>query len=323
MSITAVSGMPRILVDDAGAEASPSLFAVALAVAALIHLILILGVGFAFPHSGPAKGSTRPLEVLVLRSAAPSDKTPEMVDAFAQVDREGGGVDESPKADTEPMPEAPAPQQESDRAASLLPPPLLEPPPAALPGSGEPQLLARSEPLAELAPIPESMPTEPPEQPVPETQSRQISAAQILASRDQEIAELTARIRRSSAAYAQRRRRKAISASTREYKYASYLEAWRRKVERVGNLNYPEEAKRYKMHGSLILHVAVREDGSIERTSVIRSSGFDLLDEAAIRIVELAAPFAPFPPDIRAETDVLDITRTWHFLSSNRLGWEK
>jgi protein TonB len=76
------------------------------------------------------------------------------------------------------------------------------------------------------------------------------------------------------------------------------------------------------MYGNLILHVAVRADGNIERVRVLRSSGFDLLDEAAVKIVELAAPYAPFPPDIRAEADVLDITRTWQFLSSNRLGWE-
>ncbi len=76
------------------------------------------------------------------------------------------------------------------------------------------------------------------------------------------------------------------------------------------------------MYGNLILHVAVRADGSIEHVRVLRSSGFEVLDEAAVKIVELAAPFAPFPPDIRAETDVLDITRTWQFLSNNRLGWE-
>ena len=76
------------------------------------------------------------------------------------------------------------------------------------------------------------------------------------------------------------------------------------------------------MYGTLILHVAVRADGSIEGIRVLRTSGFDVLDEAAIKIVQLSAPFAPFPPDIRSETDVLDITRTWQFLRSNRLGWE-
>jgi protein TonB len=94
-------------------------------------------------------------------------------------------------------------------------------------------------------------------------------------------------------------------------------------VERIGNLNYPKAAKDQHLSGSLILHVAVRADGSVESVRVVRSSGYDLLDRAAIRIVELAGPYAPFPPDIAAETDVLDIVRTWQFLRGGRLGWER
>lgn len=146
------------------------------------------------------------------------------------------------------------------------------------------------------------------------------SAAAILASRGQEIARLNAKLVEDTAAFANRPRRKAISASTKEYKYASYLETWRRKVEAIGNLNYPEEARRRKLYGNLILQVGVRADGSLEEVRVLRSSGSTILDEAAVRIVHLAAPFAPFPPDIRRETDFLDITRTWQFLSNNRFG---
>ena len=147
-----------------------------------------------------------------------------------------------------------------------------------------------------------------------------LSAAAILASRGQELARLNAKLVEDTAAFANRPRRKAISASTQEYKYASYLETWRRKVEAIGNLNYPEEARRRKLYGNLILQVGVRADGSLEEVRVLRSSGSTILDEAAVRIVHLAAPFAPFPPDIRRETDFLDITRTWQFLSNNRFG---
>ena len=146
------------------------------------------------------------------------------------------------------------------------------------------------------------------------------TAGQILASRGQEIAKLSAKIEEETTAYANRPRRKAISASTQDYRYASYMEAWRRKVEAIGNLNYPDEAKRQKLYGNLILRVAVRADGSLEEVRVLRSSGSKILDAAAVRIVHLAAPFAPFPPDIRKETDYLDITRTWQFLSNNRFG---
>ncbi|MBA1330730.1 energy transducer TonB, partial [Candidatus Endoriftia persephone str. Guaymas] len=96
----------------------------------------------------------------------------------------------------------------------------------------------------------------------------------------------------------------------------------RRKVERIGNLNYPDAAKRQQLYGNLVLHVAVRADGTIEKVRVLHSSGHKILDDAAIRIVRLAAPYSPFPSNIREEIDVLDITRTWQFLRSNRLGTE-
>ncbi|MCG6862954.1 MAG: energy transducer TonB [Chromatiaceae bacterium] len=317
-------------IDDPATDTSSYLFIAALLTACFVHLILILGVGFAFPNAARENQTTHQLEIIVLRQAAPSNVTPEIADAFAQVDREGGGVEEAQTANDEPKPE-PAPDFfEPEPEPALLeplpvqaPPPLpepVDPEPAATEQPTDPAILLQ--PAPESAPVAERQPSALIAPPPLENTRTKVTTAEILASRNLEIAELTARIQLNSAAYANRPRRKAISASTREYKYASYLEAWRRKVERVGNLNYPEEAKRHKMYGNLILHVAVRADGNIERVRVLRSSGFDLLDEAAVKIVELAAPYAPFPPDIRAEADVLDITRTWQFLSSNRLGWE-
>jgi protein TonB len=144
----------------------------------------------------------------------------------------------------------------------------------------------------------------------------------VFASRSAEIAALTERINARSTSRDGRPRRKAISTNTKEYRYASYMEAWRRKVERIGNLNYPQAARELGLFGSLILHVAVRADGSLEGVRVVRSSGHDVLDQAAVSIVQLAAPFAPFPEGIAAETDVLDITRVWQFQRNHRLGWD-
>jgi protein TonB len=315
-----------------GHPGSHRVLLVSLALAAALHALLLLGVGFDLPEPKTGPQRVAPLEVVVLRKAAPTDVEPEEADAYAQVNREGGGT-ESDRTVTDDRPveqvvEPPPPLEAALPEPFLepLPPPLAEPEPAPeqAPEEAAPVAVTTAEdPLAlrlEPPPLPE-----PPPEPLPELlppDEPPVTAAQILASRNLEIAKLTARIQEKSAAYAKRTRRKAISASTREYKYASYLEAWRRKVERVGNLNYPEAAKERRLYGNLILHVAVRADGSLEDVRVLRSSGFDVLDEAAVRIVELAAPFAPFPPDIRAETDVLDITRTWQFLSSNRLGWE-
>jgi len=157
---------------------------------------------------------------------------------------------------------------------------------------------------------------------IPRPGSKLVGVAEILASRGRALATRTDRIPDDPTASESYPRRKAIGAGTREYKYASYLEAWQRKVEHVGNLNYPEAAKRRKLYGYLRLRVAIRADGHLEWVRVLRSSGSELLDKAAVGILELAAPFAPFPPAIRAETDLLEVTRTWRFSRSNRLGGE-
>ena len=97
------------------------------------------------------------------------------------------------------------------------------------------------------------------------------------------------------------------------------MSEWVRKVERVGNLNYPDAARREGITGKLLLDVALNPDGTIRNISVLRPSGHSLLDEAAVRIVNLAAPYAPFPPDIRKDADVLHITPTWEFSTTNRM----
>jgi len=130
------------------------------------------------------------------------------------------------------------------------------------------------------------------------------------------IASLSAEIKRKLEVKSKRPRRKFISASTREYKFAAYMEAWRAKVERVGNINYPDEARKRKLSGSLILDVALNPDGSINQITLRRSSGHKVLDDAAVRIVNLASPYAPFPENIRKDTDILHITRTWQFLNN-------
>ncbi len=133
------------------------------------------------------------------------------------------------------------------------------------------------------------------------------------------MASLSAEIRQRKVAYEQRLRHKHISASTQEYRYASYMENWRAKVERVGRLHYPDEAKRQRLSGNLLLDVALNPDGTVRNITLHRSSGLKVLDDAAMRIVRLAEPFAPFPDNIRKETDVLHITRTWIFKSGASL----
>ena len=176
----------------------------------------------------------------------------------------------------------------------------------------------KTKPVEEIAdqqkPEEEVQEREMPEKPeMPPTPS-----ATALMTNSLKIASLSAQIRQKLQAKAERPRRKFISASTKEYKYASYMEAWRSKVERVGNLNYPDAARKNKLSGKLILDVALNKDGSINQITVRRSSGHQVLDDAAIRIVKLASPYSPFPDHIREETDILHITRTWQFLNSHK-----
>ena len=134
-----------------------------------------------------------------------------------------------------------------------------------------------------------------------------------------EMDKLEALISKQQDEYQKRPKRKFIGARAKEYRYALYVEAWRQKVEKIGNLNYPEAAKNLKMYGQLQMTVSIKADGSIEAIELNRSSGHKVLDEAAKHIVELGAPYAKFPDDVKKEIDILSITRTWTFTKEDSL----
>ena len=327
-------------------QGSNRVFGLTLGLAILAHAFVILGVRIEPPR--PERRGISTVEVVVLHQPGPQAAVADQVAAPAQSTQSGSGegwvdattrqeeVDRSPGTVRD---EAAIPSLDEPTSEEVKPQPLAVPEPVA-----EPIDAPMPEPAPQPDPVPDPEPPgaelqRPPEAPVltaepllPEAPSLParplagptapaVSAAQILASRNLEVARLSARIDEQTGVFANRPRRTSVSSSTKEYKYANYLEGWRRKVEQIGNLNYPEEARRKHLYGNLILRVAVHADGSIEQTQVLRSSGFKVLDEAAIHIVELAAPYAPFPPDIAAETDILDITRTWQFQRNNKLGW--
>ena len=139
-----------------------------------------------------------------------------------------------------------------------------------------------------------------------------------LAANAMTIARFEGEINRNIEEYNKRPRKAFIGARTAEYRFAQYVEDWRQKIERIGNLNYPESA-RGRLYGSLVITVVIRSDGELERVEVNRPSGHRVLDDAARRIVQLGAPYASFPPDIRRDTDIIEITRTWSFTSADRL----
>jgi protein TonB len=266
---------------------------VTLLVAAALHAFVILGITFAplDPNRPPHRQQS--LEIIVVNPVAEPPEEEEKPDFLAQTSQTGSG------------------EQREPVKPSFEETPLPMPSPQPLQVTPKPQQKRLS---TEISPQKTELETPPDKIPV------QLSASQLLTSKNQEIARLTAELERKTQAYAKMPKRKAISASTKEYKYAAYLDAWRRKVERVGNLNYPDVAKRRSLYGNLVLHVAVRADGGVERIRVLHSSGHKILDDAAVRIVRMSAPFSPFPEEIRKETDILDITRTWQFLRSGQFG---
>ena len=277
-----------------------------LSLAILAHGMLILGVTFIEEDQAPARYDT--MEIVLVRQTSPP---PEEAEALAQASLAGGGETADPVQPGSPLPDPglgtppaqpaptpPAPAQAQAAPTETAPPGSDNPPEIAVPDDSGPPT-----------------PVETAAQPAEETPAKTPSATALLASSFR-IAALSANIRQKLETRAQRPRRKFISASTKEYRYAAYMEAWRAKVERMGNLNYPEEARRRKLSGSLLLEVALNANGTINEIMIRRSSGEKILDDAAIRIVELAAPYAPFPHKIKQETGVLHIIRTWQFMDN-------
>jgi protein TonB len=155
--------------------------------------------------------------------------------------------------------------------------------------------------------------------PVDAAERNELPTANELMQRTLEAVKLEAQIAKDMEAYQKRPKRRFVGARAEEYRFARYVEDWRLKVERVGNLNYPAAAREQKLYGSLLLTVSIRSDGTVERIDINRSSGSRILDAAAVKIVEMSAPFAAFPPDIKRDTDVLHITRTWMFTKGDEL----
>lgn len=241
-----------------------------------------------------------PMEVVLVN--AKTVDSPLNPDALAQANLAGGGNTDEDRRLKSPLPASSKTQTGNEEVALKARVAELEQQAKAL--------LTQLQPDAQMqAPAQNNPPT--PAQPA-------IDASQ-LNSQAREMAQLQARISQQWDEYQRRPKRAFVGANVREYAFARYVEDWVTKVERVGNVNYPEAARRQGLYGSLKLTVSVYADGRIEKVEVDRSSGSRILDAAAIRIVELAAPYARFPDDMRAKADILSITRTWTFTRSDQL----
>jgi len=264
----------------------------------LAHMVVILGITFAFPAFRELQGLPT-LEITLVQTT--SDIKPEKPDFLANASQDGGGTSTKPDIARNPLPVREISDSRDFPTLRTTPQPRVKSPREVTDLLRAHRSDWRVKPRL---PTPERKPL----------QNEPLNLAMLETPQQRaERARLNAEISRNWQDLQQAPRRKYLNARTQEYKYAAYMDAWRAKVERIGNLNYPEEAKRRGMTGSLVLDVALNSDGSVNAVTVRRSSGHKLLDDAAVRIVEMSAPFMPFTADMRAETDILHITRTWIF----------
>ena len=263
----------------------------------LVHAVLALGVTFELEKGAPRLPS---LDVILVQSA--NNEAPEKADFIAQAANSGGG-----EADEARRPSQPVSGPLAVAEAGIAPIPLDDGSPRPAPPSPAERLVQDQSEFAVTTA------REAPASPDPASM-RELDFEQ----RKLEMARLAQEIRREAEQYAKRPKKKYISANTTEHGFAAYMHAWVARIERIGNLNYPDEARRKQLHGQLVLTVGLERDGSVKSIDVIQSSGHKVLDDAAIRIVRLAEPF-PALPDVAENVDELYISRTWQFLPGDVL----
>ena len=273
---------------DISPVTSTDRLALTLFFALALHAMIILGITFGTDDPETPEHDLPTLDITIATRKTPP---PDDAEYLAQTSQDGGGNVTEKVRPQEALPEQ-APQVQQQQ-------------PAPTPS----QVITTTEAHRDI--LQEKL-----EQ--PQTDTREITATELI-ERSMEMVNLSEQLNESMQAYAKRPRQVFVSARTREFKYANYMSEWVRKVERVGNLNYPDDARRQGITGKLLLDVALNPDGTVRNITVLRPSGHSLLDEAAIRIVSLAGPYAPFPPEIRKNADVLHITRTWEFSTTNRM----
>jgi protein TonB len=257
-----------------------------------------LSLNFVLPDTNRAV-KDKALEIILVNSKAA--RRPSDAQALAQTNLDGGGnVDENRRAKT-PLPPSARQQAGADLEQKQQRVQALE--------AQQQKLMAQTRSKRTTSPqeLREAQP-----EPSPTLSGREMASSALA------MARLEAEISKNVEEYNKRPRKKNIGVRADEYRFAQYVEDWRLKVERIGTLNYPDAAKG-KLYGSLVLSVNILSDGTVQKIEINRSSGHKILDDAARRIVQMASPYAAFPPDIRRDTDIIEITRTWAFTRNDAL----
>lgn len=260
----------------------------------IAHAVIVLGLTFEYVKPAPRLPS---LDVILVQSA--SGKKPEKADFLANANNEGGGTSEKAVRPTD-LVSAPVPKADPGIAPMPMETGAREPQPAS-----EREVLTQKK--STFAVNTQTQTVEQPDAADPNPRAQ--------TDRKLEMARLANELQNQTQVYAKRPKKKYISANTKEAADAAYQAGWVARIERIGNLNYPDEARRQQLQNgkvlSLMLTAGIRRDGSLSSVDIVQTSGFKLLDEAALRIVRLAAPFPPLPSNM--DYDELYITRTWEF----------
>jgi protein TonB len=297
--LAAIRAWPGYVTDIwADMDRQSRILAFAIAVSVFLHAVL-LSIRFQLPD-GKRLASMAPMEVVIVNSKSRTRPTAPQVLAQANLDG-GGNTDEARRA-LSPLPmlaeNRPGDNvREAQRRVQEL-------------EAQQRQLLTQAATKAPPAPSVEA--------PAPAEPQRETRGAELRDSSLAMVRALEAQVSRQIDEYNQRPKKTFIGARAAEFRFAQYVEDWRLKVERIGNLNYPDAA-RGRLYGSLRLSVSINADGSLNKFEVERSSGQPILDMAAEKIVKMGAPYARFPDNIRKDTDILVITRTWHFAQGDRV----
>jgi periplasmic protein TonB len=266
--------------------------------ASLLFHVIVLSLHFRFPDASRAF-QDKALDIILVNSK--SARKPTKAQALAQTNLDGGGNTDQERRATTPLPPSARQQSGAELEQSQRRVQELE--------AQQQRLLAQTHSKATVRPTPDA---DAQPEPTPGLSGRDLAQSALA------MARLEAEINKNIDEYNKKPRVKNLGTRAEEYRFAQYMEDWRLKVERIGTLNYPEAAKG-KLYGSLMLSVRIKSDGTVERIEINRSSGHKLLDDAARRIVQMASPYGAFPPDIRRDTDILEITRGFHFTTGDSL----
>lgn len=260
-----------------------------------VHATFVLGVSFTIEPERMA-----PLTVEVSLAQYQDDEEPEEADFLAQANQKGSGTEEE-KREITVKEQAEFRDVKPNEVARLEPESVMPKKEVA----GRQVVVTKNDEVEERS---DRKPEK--EQKVEQTKEEK----RTLLQRSLEIASLEAKLSDQKQAYAKRPRVTRLTAvSARKSSSAFYMYEWIRNLERIGNINYPEEARRKKLKGKVRFLASINHDGSVKEIEILQSSGYRVLDEAAVRIIKLAAPFPPFTEKMRKETDILEIIRTFDF----------